>query len=68
MPPYFQWWNAVVNDARPFALSTLVAVGFVSIVTHAKMPGGPTPVAAAAFVDDIIAPRNCRQVDLEGSQ
>jgi len=67
--PYHQWWNTVVNDVRFFALSTLVAVGFVRIVTQAKMPGGPTPVAAAlAFVDDIIARRNCRQVDSEGSQ
>jgi toxin-antitoxin system PIN domain toxin len=58
---YHQWWNAVVNADKPFALSTQVAVGFVRIVTQPKMPGGPTPlVGALAFIDDIIARPNCR--------
>ncbi len=61
--PYYQWWNAVVNDARPFAISMQVAVGFVRIVTQPKFPGGPTPlVGALAFMDDILARPNCRVV------
>jgi toxin-antitoxin system PIN domain toxin len=61
--PYHRWWNALVNDPRPFAVSTSVAIGFVRIVTQPKMPGGPTPlVGALAFMDDIVARPNCRLV------
>jgi uncharacterized protein len=60
---YHRWWNGVVNANRPFALSTQVAIGFVRIVTQAKMPGGPSPlVGALAFIDDIIARPNCRLI------
>jgi toxin-antitoxin system PIN domain toxin len=60
---YHQWWNALVNDPRPFALSTQVAIGFTRIVTQPAMPGGPTPlVGALAFIDDLVARPNCRLV------
>jgi uncharacterized protein len=61
--PYHQWWNAVVNDPRPFAVSAQVAIGFVRIVTQPTMPGGPTPlVGALAFIDDILTRANCRLI------
>lgn len=61
--PYHQWWNVVVNDPRPFAVSAQVAIGFVRIVTQPTMPGGPTPlVGALAFIDDILTRTNCRLI------
>ena len=64
--PYHQWWNALVNLPRPFAISTQVALGFVRIVTQPNMPGGPTPlVGALAFIDDILARNNCRLIHPE---
>lgn len=61
--PYHRWWNGVVNDPRPFALSSQVAIGFARIVTQPNMPGGPTPLGAAlAFIDDVLARPNCRLI------
>ena len=61
---YHAWWGATVNDPRSFALSSLVAVAFVRIVTLPAFSGGPTPLATAlAFIDDIIARPNCRLVN-----
>jgi toxin-antitoxin system PIN domain toxin len=61
--PYAAWWQELVTAPRPFALSVLVAVGFVRIVTRSTMPGGPTPLPIAlAFLDDVIARPTCRLI------
>lgn len=57
------WLEGLANDAQPFALSALVAVAFVRVVTHPRLPGGPTPLPQAlAFVDTLQAAPSCRVV------
>lgn len=58
---YAAWLKRVIDGPAPFALSVLVAVGFVRVVT---MPAaGSTPVSMAlAFVDEIVAQAGCRTV------
>ncbi len=49
---YRSWLEEAMNGPRPVALSVLVAVGFVRIVTHPRYPGAPTPLAQALAVID----------------
>ena len=59
---YAAWLKRVIDGPEPFALSVLVAVGFVRLVT---MPaaGGPTPVSMAlAFLDELLGQPACRTV------
>lgn len=61
--PYKRWLTEVVNGPEPFALSLLVAVGFVRVVTNAKIYRLPTPLPTAlAVIDQLIAHPRCRSV------
>ncbi len=63
-----KWVEATINRSEPFALSALVAVGFVRIVTNARIYSEPTPVSVAlAVVDAMLARPNCRLI-LPGSR
>lgn len=60
---YRHWLTAVVNGPQPFALSVLVAVGFVRIVTNARIYPVPTPLATAlAVIDQLVDHPRCRLV------
>ncbi len=57
------WLEATVNGSEPFALSTLVAVGFVRIVTNPRIFTQPSPPSAAlAAIDEMVSHPNCRLV------
>ena len=59
--PYAEWLKRVVDGSEPFALSTLVAVGFVRIVTNGRIYQDPTPLPAAlAAVEQLAAHPRCR--------
>jgi uncharacterized protein len=59
--PYKSWFDGLVNGPRPFALSVLVAVGFVRIVTNPRIYPLPTPLATAlAIIDQLAQHPRCR--------
>lgn len=59
---YAAWLRNLVEGQEPFALSVLVAVGFVRIVT-ARTVMGATPVSLAlAYVEELMSRANCRTV------
>jgi toxin-antitoxin system PIN domain toxin len=59
--PYERWLTELVNRPEPFALSVLVAVGFVRIVTNARIYPIPTPLSTAlAVVEQMVAHPRCR--------
>ncbi len=61
--PYREWLEALVNGPEPFALSALVAVGFVRIVTNPKIYAPATPPSTAlAAVEQLVAHPRCRTV------
>jgi hypothetical protein len=63
--PYRDWWEAAVNGNEPFALSALVAVGFVRIVTNRRIFPAATPLPVAlGVIDDLRAHPRCRFVTL----
>ena len=47
---YAKWLKSLVDGAEPFALSVLVAVGFVRIVTNRRIYEDPTPPADCSRV------------------
>ena len=50
----------MLNTVDPFGLSTLVAGGFIRIVTHPNFPNGPTPLMQAlAVIESIAGLQNC---------
>ena len=54
------WVDATVNGSEPFALSALVIVGFVRIVTNPRIYKEPTPTPVAlAAVDAMLVRPNC---------
>jgi hypothetical protein len=57
------WLKGIVDGPEPFALSVLVAVGFVRIVTNGRIFEDPTPLPVALAAVDLLAihPR-CRVV------
>ena len=58
---YRRWLEDLVNGQQPFALSALVAVAFVRIVTHRKFSKSPTPLSQAlAVIDALVGHPNCR--------
>jgi toxin-antitoxin system PIN domain toxin len=60
---YKRWLTELVNGRQPFALSVLVAVGFVRVVTHPSIYPLATPLATAlAVVDQMVAHPRCRLV------
>jgi toxin-antitoxin system PIN domain toxin len=61
--PYRQWLTDLVNGPEPFALSVLVAVGFVRVVTNPRIYEQPTPTPTAlAAIDQIVTHPRCRVV------
>ncbi len=58
---YREWIERMVNGRETFALSALVAVAFVRIVTHPSFPPEPTPLPQAlAVIESLRAHPNCR--------
>ena len=58
---YARWLESVIDGAEPFALSVLVAVGFVRIVTHPRIYADPTPLSVAlALIEQMAAHPRCR--------
>jgi hypothetical protein len=59
--PARAWIDTTVNRSEPFALSGLVVVSFVRIVTNPRIYRQPTPThVALAAIDSILARANCR--------
>lgn len=59
--PYADWFKQVVDGPEPFALSVLVAVGFLRIVTNGRIYKDPTPLPTAlAAVEQLAAHPRCR--------
>jgi toxin-antitoxin system PIN domain toxin len=62
-PAYRSWLEELVSGREPFALSVLVAVSFVRIVTTQRIFPAPTPLPVAlAAVDQLVAHPRCRLV------
>lgn len=60
---YREWLDQMVDGNQPFAMSVLVAVGFVRVVTNRRIYSTPTPLPLAlAVVDQITSHPNCRMV------
>jgi toxin-antitoxin system PIN domain toxin len=58
---YASWLKTLVDGAEPFALSVLVAVGFVRIVTNRRIYEDPTPLPVAlAFIEQMTTHPRCR--------
>jgi hypothetical protein len=58
---YAKWLKTLIDGAEPFALSVLVAVGFVRIVTNRRIYEDPTPLPLAlAFIEQMTAHPRCR--------
>jgi len=58
-----RWLEDVMNGPQPFALSVLVAVGFIRIVTNPRIYAAPTPPQVAiAAIEEIRAQPQCRVV------
>ena len=57
---YRLWLERLANGPEPFALSVLVAVAFVRVVTHPAFKPRPTPLPQAlAVIDSLSALGNC---------
>ena len=62
-PRYAEWLTGLAAGAEPFALSVLVLVGFVRIVTNPRIFGPPSTLDEAfAFVAELAARPNARLV------
>jgi uncharacterized protein len=60
---YKSWLATLVSSPAPFALSDLVSVGFVRIVTNSRIWSVPTPPQLALeFIERLRGRRNCRPV------
>lgn len=58
---YAGWLKGVVDDPEPFSLSVLVAVGFLRIVTNARIYPNPTPLPVAlAVIEQLASHPHCR--------
>jgi toxin-antitoxin system PIN domain toxin len=61
--PYRRWLDDVVAGPAPFALSVLVAVAFLRVVTNRRIYDPPTPLPLAlAAIDALTARSNCQLV------
>jgi toxin-antitoxin system PIN domain toxin len=59
--PYAKWLKTLIDGVEPFALSVLVAIGFVRIVTNRRIYEDPTPLPVAlAFIEQMTAHPRCR--------
>lgn len=62
-PHYKRWLEDQLNASAPLALSVLVAVAFVRIVTNPRVFSIPTPIAEAlSAIDRIATHPACRVV------
>ncbi len=60
---YRRWLTSLAEGRQPFALSSLVAAGFVRIVTNRRIFPEPTPLATAVHDVQALAGRpGCRVV------
>src|ERR1700679_1586279 len=58
---YAKCLKTLIDGAEPFALSVLVAVGFVRIVTNRRIYEDPTPLPVAlAFIEKMTTHPRCR--------
>jgi len=58
---YADWLGHTVDGPEPFALSVLVAVGFLRIVTNDRIYAEPTPLPVAlAAVEQLASHPRCR--------
>lgn len=58
---YEAWLKRLVDGPEPFALSVLVAVGFVRVATHPQIYADPTPLPLAlAFIEQLSGHPRCR--------
>ena len=58
---YSNWLKSLIDGTEPFALSVLVAVGFLRIVTNRRIYEDPTPLPVAlAAIEQITAHPRCR--------
>lgn len=61
--PYRDWMERLAAGREPFALSVLVAVGFVRVVTNARIYTKPTPLPVAlAVIESLLGHPRCRLV------
>lgn len=59
-PPYRAWLTRLAEGPEPFALSVLVAVGFLRVVTSPRIYDEPTPLSVAlAFLEELTASPSC---------
>lgn len=59
--PYADWLKRLVDGPEPFALSVLVAVSFLRIVTSQRIYADPTPIAVAlAAIEQLAGHPGCR--------
>jgi uncharacterized protein len=66
--PYADWLKRLVDGPEPFGLSVLVAVGFLRIVTNARIFLDPTPLPVAlAAVEQLIGHPRCRMIAPDAS-
>ncbi len=62
-PRYAEWLTRLATGPEPFALSVLVLVGFVRIVTNARIFGPPSTLDQAfAFLAELTERPNARVV------
>jgi toxin-antitoxin system PIN domain toxin len=60
---YRRWLETMVDGIQPFALSVLVAVGFVRVVTNSRIYPKPTPLPLAlATVESLSSHPRCRLI------
>lgn len=60
---YGEWLHRLVDGPAPFALSVLVAAGFLRIVTSARVYADPTPPSVAvAAIEQLASHPRCRIV------
>jgi predicted nucleic acid-binding protein len=60
---YRAWVERLANGAEPFAVSALVVVAFVRIVTHPRFAPVPTPLhQALAVIDSLVTLKNCQWI------
>lgn len=58
---YATWLKQLADGAEPFALSVLVAVGFLRVVTNRRIYADPTPLPAAlATIEQLASHPRCR--------
>ncbi len=60
---YKDWLDHLVEGPQPFALSVLVAVGFLRVVTNPRIYASPTPLPIAlAAMDQLTGHPHCRMI------